>query len=831
VTSSQEGAHGGGQQFIDGSAEHQALLALFDLVDRATDPGCVENPEDTASYRDIVDRLIIQTPRQTFRAFTEQTLGRLPTAAEVRAIESAQPGRPGLPGPGQVTTDSAQLRVVAGLMNEAAQTGAYRKWLKDGWNDVFMFRGVYAQDLDRAYEAFAGWDYGARAWPDLVDRMVPLTDETGEFIDVEGSQPICNLLAERFNYRAVRQPHTNSNSITYSGQEFLSPEEACDYGAFSRNGIAYLMLYGAVEEPLELIAHTIQSGRPFTEILTSQDLYMNYYTSLVYFGTADPGENDFTADMTGVPTIESFRNGPNWVKFEVDMPDHRMFKRMTRVRRTNLTQVNSTFENTNAPIRELIYPAREDFPRAGILTSAAFLKRFASNDFNMHRHRSWQTMRLLLGYDVLGNQGERISLADFNDPNDGVTLTNQECAACHHKLDPVAGLFRDFYTAGHSRSATRADQDWPTNIHAPGFPADFTTDEVTPHDRAEHGPAIRFLADRIVTNPEFARTMVGYAWKQVLGNEPVGDLGDINDSSRAARSTLVIAQHRLFESLVNGFVRSDFDMARVYQRLFTSIWYRAKGLEAAEEGGVPDEVYGGVGRAGTLTPEEYFRRVEAVYGNSWPLKGLPQSEGRAGDLEQVYKRDYFTRTDSEYKNFDLHFGMVDASFSSFFGGIDFQNSLTRAEQINSVMSLVAARVANEFACLTVYADLKKAPRSRRFFPLLPAPILQGIGALPPEATVRSSLVQLFELFLGITLLADDAEVDRAYQLYEASRASVLAEIAAQPQTGPLMPAHCRVHEAVARGDQAEVHRDRDGQVRAWMAVVSYLMLQPEFLQR
>ena len=50
-------------------------------------------------------------------------------------------------------------------------------------------------------------------------------------------------------------------------------------------------------------------------------------------------------------------------------------------------------------------------------------------------------------------------------------------------------------------------------------------------------------------------------------------------------------------------------------------------------------------------------------------------------------------------------GMLDESFAAFYGGIDFQNNLTRAEQMNSIMSLVARRVANEFACLAVYPDM------------------------------------------------------------------------------------------------------------------------------
>jgi hypothetical protein len=116
-------------------------------------------------------------------------------------------------------------------------------------------------------------------------------------------------------------------------------------------------------------------------------------------------------------------------------------------------------------------------------------------------------------------------------------------------------------------------------------------------------------------------------------------------------------------------------------------------------------VYDGVGRHGTVTPEEYFRRIEAIYGGPWPLNTIPTSSGRAVTQEEQLKRDFFTRTDSHYLNFHKLIGMIDGSFASFFGGIDFQNSLSRASLINSVMTLMAQRVANEFACLVVYDDL------------------------------------------------------------------------------------------------------------------------------
>ena len=487
--------------------------------------------------------------------------------------------------------------------------------------------------------------------------------------------------------------------------------------------------------------------------------------------------NDFTADMADVPRVDGFGNGPNFTLFDVELPDHRVFKRMSRMRRTKFVydrrhydlvddEGRPLLDDEGEPvtdfgnIRYMAYQSElnpdepDSFARAGVLTSTAFMTRFTSNDFNLHRQRAWQALRLLLGYDILENQGDRISLAGLDDPNDGVTMSNEDCASCHVRLDPVAGLFKDFFTAGHRRRPALADTQWPDIIHPPGWPSLDGEDAIV-HDRADHGAPIRLLAQQIAASPRFPRTMVGYAWRQVMGSDPPETVVAPGSEHFEARSTLLIAQDRFFDSLVHGFIRGGFDMAPVYARLFTSQWYRAKSLRPLAEGGVPDEVYEGIGRFGTLTPEEYFRRIEAIYGGPWPMRAIPTSDGRAGTEEQRLKRDFFTRTDTAYKNFDLRLGMLDPSFASFFGGIDFQNSLTRAEQINSVMSLLAQRVANEFACRVVHDDLEKPQAQRRFFPEIP-PAPRG-GGVADEASVRRNLVHLFALVIDVQVEADDAD--------------------------------------------------------------------------
>jgi len=858
--------HGGQQRLVPDTPGYDALVGLLAIIERGDDADCREPVDDVPGYREILGRLELRTPEDTFRAFTVQTLGRLPTSAEIRRIRAGQtepnlgvgnqPGnnmQPGdRPDDGRIALvgDGQQLRTVLAMVGEIFGSGQAKAWVKDMWNDVFMFRGIHVQELGRPYEVFNPWDYGARHWSDLCDIKVFETDEDGEPIIGPGRQPMCNLNYERFGFTEVLQP--NAAGTGYGGQPVLTPVEACDFCRFTRRGIAEFMLHGAIESPLELIADIIKRRQPFTSIVTTEDIMMNYYTSLVYFGTADPMENDFTANMDNVAMLDALQNGPNWVVFDVELPDHRVFKRLDRMRRTQQIRTPSSYpkldENGDQVIGENGRPETESgeeryfvyrsehsagqpdsFPRAGILTSPAFMTRFPSNDFNLHRHRAWQVMRLFLDYDILDNQGERISLADVPDPNGGATTDpNGDCVGCHVRLDPVAGLFKDFAFGGASKLVATADAQWPGDIHPPGWPA-IDGDQAIEHERDLHGPPIRLLADRIAQSPRFPRAMVKYAWKQVMGREPLDIAADPERDDFAARSTILIAQDRFFESLVASFVRTGYDMTHVYQRLITSLWYRARGLKPAADDDVPDSVYEGVGRHGTLTPEEYFRRIEAIYGGSWPLNAIPQSSAIAVTQEEQLKRDFFTRTDSHYSNFDKLIGMIDSSFSSFFGGIDFQNSLTRASLINSVMTLMAQRVANEFACLVVYDDFQKPPEDRRYFPLIPLPA--GRDDVANEAAVRANIVHLFDLILGLSVEADSAEADIAWQLWTDARQTALDEIEEDPRIGVLLIAHCRSHGSADRRGGLGGNHDPQGEIRAWMSVISYLMLQPELLQR
>jgi hypothetical protein len=840
--------HGGMAQVVDGSPEHEELVALLDLVTRVEAGDCVQNADDVPNYSATFGRLTYRNMQETYRAFTIQTLGRLPTTAEVDRIENGRPGEGpmiGMPGDraennGRNEGDpnvfppvavSNQKRVLSELLTEQMARREFRPWLKDGWNNAFLFRGIYAQELDRAYEALHGKDFAARTWADFCDWKMPQVDENGEYINNDEHQPACHVLHQDFNYVEVGQPNFIRNDDGYEGMPVLSPVDACDFCALTRYGISHWVKFGVTESPLELIASTIQEGRPFSEILTTEDIMMNYYSSLAFFGTADPAINPFTADMGDVPWHNNLKSGDSHIRFDVRTPDHRVFKRVDGMRRTYVayrTLSEEDYPEVRFSIPSIRSRARPSFPRAGLLSHPAFFKRYPSNEFNLNRHRAWQAMRLFLGFDILNNQGARLSLAGIENPNGDTTVDNAECSRCHSVLDPIAGLFKDFHYEGYSLDVDPDDDPWPASLYPPGT-ASVGPDEII-HDRERDGPPIQLLGRAMVADPRFATAMVNHAWLQVFGHPPLTTLGDLEGLALEARRILLVDQRRFIASVVEGFVSRDFDMAWVYRRLFTSKWYRIKALKPHAEGAPPNAAYDGVGRHGTVTPEEYFRKLTAIYGGPWPLRSRGANDDVAGNREEKYARDFFTRIDSLQSNFNFLFGILDDNFSAFLGGIDFENSLTRAEQMESIMSLTSKRVAYESACLITYRDLRKPVEERRFFVEVPEFRLVQNPVARDDDVVRN-IIYLFKLFLGRDLDPEDPEIGVVTDLWHDMRQAVLDDIAETP-TARRLALHCGLRGSAERDEHNQLmFLDPDGQVRAWMGVVSYLMLQPEFLQR
>ena len=96
--------------------------------------------------------------------------------------------------------------------------------------------------------------------------------------------------------------------------------------------------------------------------------------------------------------------------------------------------------------------------------------------------------------------------------------------------------------------------------------------------------------------------------------------------------------------------------------------------------------------------------------------------------------------------------------------------------------------------------------------------------------IRTNIVHLFQRMLGLEVLHHGPEVDRAFDLWVAvfERGQTLVA-----QGDQLLPAHCwyRVFTGPRAIDpQASVLFDLNYGIRSWMAILTYLARQPEFIQ-
>ena len=120
-----------------------------------------------------------------------------------------------------------------------------------------------------------------------------------------------------------------------------------------------------------------------------------------------------------------------------------------------------------------------------------------------------------LGVDVLelaarGSDAAAV-MSEFEIP----TMQASECIVCHKTLDPVAGLFQDFWRFDANFSIYgRRKEGWFSDMYSAGFEGD----DLPPEERWR---ALQWLGEKTVQDPRFARTMAGHAYFLLTGRRPM----------------------------------------------------------------------------------------------------------------------------------------------------------------------------------------------------------------------------------------------------------------------------------------------------------------------
>jgi len=488
-------------------------------------------------------------------------------------------------------------------------------------------------------------------------------------------------------------------------------------------------------EPLELIKYIVRNDRPFTEIVTADYVMLSPFTARGY------GNFEEIRDR--------FHN--------LDDPFEYIPVRLHALKSRN--------EKNNQQTPTGFYP------HAGLLSTFQYLRRYPTTETNRNRLRGRMFFQHFLGIDVLELAARVTDAAAVTAKYEIPTMQAPECVVCHKGLDPVAGLFQDFYSFEGVYGPRK--EGWFKDMFEPGFDG-----EELP--AAEKWRALAWLGERTARDPRFATTMVEHVYYLLTGRRALLPPKGIDDPLFEAKQRAYAAQRHEIERIATQFAKANFNLKVAFKEWVASPFYRIDGVTTASADPQRRAELADLGLARILSPEQLERKIAAIFGKPW---------GR----------------------------FKDEQFAMLYGGIDSKEVTERASDPSGAMGAIQRIMANEVACKNVAADFAAEPSARRLFPEIEPDAKAGESA-EIDDRIRRAIVHLHELILGRNDQPDSIEVQRTFNLF----AGVLEDAQQQQGIEPLENYACRVV------GEARV-KDKDYTLRAWRGVVTYLLRQREFL--
>jgi len=432
------------------------------------------------------------------------------------------------------------------------------------------------------------------------------------------------------------------------------------------------------------------------------------------------------------------------------------------------------------------------WPHAGILSSPMLLNRRPTTPTNLNRHRAWWVLRTFLATDVL-TVADRPVDPDKASSFDYPWRQDAQCVVCHAVIDPVAGAYSQFDDSDQERF-------WPTqappaNVFDPGF-----YDLSMPPSPT--GGRLRWLGEQIVEDPRFPLAIARLTFTMLTGREPIEHPRDPSAATYAAEEAAWREFDREMVRVVDRFTASDLDYRELLVALMTGPYFRADGTVEAPSDDRAAEL-ADVGTARFLTPELLDKKITALTGVSW-IRG--------------WDRRGWLRTD----------------YQILYGGIDSDNVTRRLGVPNGVMASVADRMANEVACTATAWDFTKAPGQRLLFPTVDLDdqptTLDGDDVPAAIGRIKATIVHLHERLLGEHLSPEDPEVTRTFELFKATLEAGRVALSDESE-GTWLACGARKDPLTGEDLPEEMRIDRDPHyvVRAWMAVVTYMLSDFRFL--
>ncbi|HWG47447.1 MAG TPA: hypothetical protein VN688_32080 [Gemmataceae bacterium] len=493
-------------------------------------------------------------------------------------------------------------------------------------------------------------------------------------------------------------------------------------------------------EPMKLIEHIVRNDKPFTEIVTADYIMVSPYSARGY-GVFDKMKGKF--------------------KNPDDPYEYVPVKLKALVGR-------SKTENQES--------ATGSYPHAGLLSTFQYLTRYPTTETNRNRLRARMYYQHFLGVDVL-ELAARVSdaaavTAKFKVP----TMQAAECVVCHRTLDPVAGLFQDYWRFADQGVYGKRKGGWFTDMFASGFEG-----ENLP--ASERWRSLQWLGERTAKDPRFAVAMTEHVYYILTGRKVLLPPKDVEDPLYAAKLRAYSEQRRQTEAIAARFAKSGFNLKAVFKDWIASDFYRADGLATAVKDPCRRAELDDAGLVRMLSPEQVERKIGEVFGEKW---------GRLTD-----------------------------QLATLYGGIDSKEVTDRAADPSGAMGAIQRTLSNDVACKHVARDFARPAAQRRLFPGIEPAVVPGASS-EGDRTIRKAIVYLHEKILGRYDAVDSAEVERTFQLF----AGIVKDASEQKGLEKREAYHCRPSNRDAPGSAAD---DPHYTIRAWRGVVTYLLRRSEFL--
>ena len=494
-----------------------------------------------------------------------------------------------------------------------------------------------------------------------------------------------------------------------------------------------------LDEPMRLVDYIVRNDRPFTEIVTADYIMVSPYTARGY-GVFDELKDQFKN------TEDPFEYVPVKLKALVGREK----------------QQNQDSETGF-------------YPHAGLLSTFQYLTRYPTTETNRNRLRARMYYQHFLGVDVLELAARVSDAAAVTAKYKVPTMEAAECVVCHRTLDPVAGMFQDYWKFADQGVYGKRKGGWFTDMFGPGFEGEDLPAE-------ERWRALQWLGEKTAKDPRFAVAMTEHAYFILTGRKVLLPPKDFEDPLYAARLRAYLEQRRTTEAIASRFASTGFNLKDVFKDWIESSFYRTDGLASAAGEPCRQQELDDIGLVRMLSPEQVERKIEAVFGARW---------GRLND-----------------------------QMAMLYGGIDSKEVTDRATDPSGAMGAIQRTLSNDVACRFVGRDFGKPAAERRLFPGIEPYVLPGESAEGDQA-IRRTIVHLHGLILGRADDISSSEVDRTFHLF----AGIVKDDGEQKGLETKENYSCRT----SRDKADPVPDDPKYTIRAWRAVVTYLLRQPEFL--